>query len=90
MQECGSRLALMTWLNADCLEGFAGLLRIVNAELCMDSHDLNRIATGRNSQYWRSLGSVMRLHENHYIKRAGVAGIRARASWLIVVILVTI
>lgn len=60
--------------------GFAGLMRIVSAELCMDSHDLNRIATGRNSQYWRSLGPVMRLHENHYIKRAGVAGIRASAQ----------
>ena len=80
MQECGSRLALMAWLNADCLEGFAGLMGIVSAELCMDSHDLNRIATGRNSQYWRSLGPVIRLHENHYIKRAGVAGIRARAQ----------
>lgn len=80
MQECCSTLALMTWLNVDCLKGFAGLMCIVSAELCMDSHDLNRISTGRNSQYWRSLGPVMHLHENHYIKRAGVAGIRARAQ----------
>ncbi|TKT97703.1 hypothetical protein FDW96_21200 [Citrobacter sp. TBCS-15] len=45
----------------------------------MDSHDPKRIATGRDRQKWRALRPVMHLHENHYTKRAGVAGIRARA-----------
>ena len=35
---------------------------------------------GRGRQNWRAFRPVMRLHENHYTKRAGVAGIRARAS----------
>lgn len=33
----------------------------------------------RGRQNWRAFRSVMHLHENHSIKRAGVAGIRARA-----------
>ncbi|MBY5171660.1 hypothetical protein FP359_17545 [Klebsiella variicola] len=45
----------------------------------MDSHDPKRIATGRGRQNWRAFRPVMHLHENHYTKRAGVAGIRARA-----------
>ncbi|QCV79308.1 hypothetical protein ELLBI42_07130 [Enterobacter ludwigii] len=44
----------------------------------MDSHDPKRISTGRGRQNWRAFRPVMRLHENHYTKRAGVAGIRAR------------
>ncbi|WP_208460924.1 hypothetical protein [Escherichia coli] len=32
------------------------------------------------SQNWRAFAYVMQVHENHYIKWAGVAGIRARAS----------
>lgn len=35
---------------------------------------------GRGRQNWRAFRPVMHLHENHYIKRAGVAGIRARAN----------
>lgn len=35
---------------------------------------------GRGRQNWRAFRPVMRLHENHYTKRAGVAGIRARAQ----------
>ncbi|HHA1409785.1 TPA: hypothetical protein ACOEL2_002433 [Enterobacter hormaechei subsp. xiangfangensis] len=31
-------------------------------------------------QNWRAFAFVMQVHENRYIKRAGVAGIRARAS----------
>jgi len=31
------------------------------------------------SQNWRAFAYVMQVHENHYIKWAGVAGIRARA-----------
>ncbi len=34
---------------------------------------------GRGRQNWRAFRPVMLLHENHYTKRAGVAGIRARA-----------
>lgn len=30
-------------------------------------------------QFWRAFAYVMHLHENRSIKRAGVAGIRARA-----------
>lgn len=30
------------------------------------------------SQNWRAFAYVMQVHENHYIKRAGVAGLRAR------------
>ncbi|MEB6579752.1 hypothetical protein MXL58_21740 [Enterobacter quasiroggenkampii] len=46
----------------------------------MDSHDPKRIATGRGRQNWRAFRPVMHLHENHYTKRAGVAGLRARAK----------
>ncbi len=35
---------------------------------------------GRGRQNWRAFRPVMHLHENHYTKRVGVAGIRARAS----------
>ncbi|EOV9576550.1 hypothetical protein ACN5LO_000712 [Cronobacter sakazakii] len=31
-------------------------------------------------QEWRAFAYVMQAHENCYIKRAGVAGIRARAK----------
>ena len=31
-------------------------------------------------QKWRASAHVMQAHENHYIKRAGVAGLRARAT----------
>ncbi|KUQ41675.1 hypothetical protein AWI16_17870 [Enterobacter ludwigii] len=44
----------------------------------MDSHDPKRIAMGRGRQNWRAFRPLMHLHENHYTKRAGVAGIRAR------------
>jgi 23S rRNA U2552 (ribose-2'-O)-methylase RlmE/FtsJ len=35
---------------------------------------------GRDRQNWRAFRPVMHLHENHYTKRAGVAGIRARVE----------
>ncbi|GEM_PF-2479121 len=35
---------------------------------------------GRGGQNWRAFRPVMHLHENHNTKRAGVAGIRARAK----------
>lgn len=31
-------------------------------------------------QFWRAFAYVMHLHENHSLKRAGVAGLRARAT----------
>ncbi|EAB4905966.1 hypothetical protein EFX83_06225 [Salmonella enterica] len=46
----------------------------------MRSHDRLRIVFAKARQNWRAFAWIMHLHENHYIKRAGVAGIRARAS----------
>lgn len=45
----------------------------------MDSHDPKRIARGQSRQCWRAFWPIMHLHENYSTKRAGVAGIRARA-----------
>lgn len=36
---------------------------------------------GRGRQDWRAFRPVMLLHENHYTKREGVAGIGARARY---------
>ncbi|HEA3673675.1 TPA: hypothetical protein RVT89_003126 [Escherichia coli] len=44
----------------------------------MRSHDSLRIVFAEASQNWRAFAYVMQVHENHYIKWAGVAGIRAR------------
>ncbi|EAT5342034.1 TPA: hypothetical protein ACS5YD_003142 [Salmonella enterica] len=44
----------------------------------MKSHDRLRIVFAQARQNWRAFAYVMQVHENHYIKRAGVAGIRAR------------
>lgn len=46
----------------------------------MKSHAPKRISDAQARQYWRAFVYVMQVHENHYIKRAGVAGVRARAS----------
>ncbi|MEG3385718.1 hypothetical protein V5H41_14795, partial [Salmonella enterica] len=46
---------------------------------CMKTHDRLRIVFAEACQNWRAFAYVMQVHENHYIKRAGVAGIRARA-----------
>ncbi|WP_144136222.1 hypothetical protein [Kosakonia radicincitans] len=46
----------------------------------MNPHDRSRIVFAEARQYWRAFVYVMQMHENHYIKRAGVAGIRARAK----------
>nr|WP_071822011.1 hypothetical protein [Pantoea ananatis] len=46
----------------------------------MKSHDPKRIVYPLARQYWRPVLYVMQVHENHYIKRAGVAGLRARAT----------
>ncbi|ELO3149844.1 hypothetical protein QWS50_004617 [Escherichia coli] len=45
----------------------------------MKSHDRLRIVFADARQSWRAFAYVMQVHENHYTKRAGVAGIRARA-----------
>ncbi|EON2920445.1 hypothetical protein ACUYMX_004840 [Escherichia coli] len=44
----------------------------------MNLHDRLRIVFAMARQNWRAFAWIMHLHENHYIKRAGVAGIRAR------------
>ncbi|EAN8146557.1 hypothetical protein EOT56_08415 [Salmonella enterica] len=46
----------------------------------MRSHDRLRIVFDKARQNWRAFAYVMQVHENHYIKWAGVAGIRARAK----------
>ncbi|MGV3878010.1 hypothetical protein ACV8SQ_09615 [Citrobacter freundii] len=46
----------------------------------MKTHDRLRIVYAEARQNWRAFACLMHVHENHYIKRAGVAGIRARAS----------
>ncbi|MEJ1756074.1 hypothetical protein SMA44_25510, partial [Escherichia coli] len=49
--------------------------------LCrMNPHDRLRIVFAEAPQNWRAFAYVMQVHENHCIKRAGVAGIRARAN----------
>ncbi|EEY3860276.1 hypothetical protein EQ481_23515 [Escherichia coli] len=47
----------------------------------MRSHDRLRIVFAKACQNWRAFAKIMQVHENHYIKRAGVAGIRARARY---------
>jgi hypothetical protein len=47
----------------------------------MKSHDRLRIVLVEARQFWRAFSYVMQVHENHYIKRAGVAGIRVRAEF---------
>lgn len=44
----------------------------------MNPHDRLRIVLAEARQEWRAFAYVMQAHENHYIKRAGVAGLRAR------------
>lgn len=48
----------------------------------MNLHDRLRIVLAKVLQEWRAFAYVMQAHENQYIKRAGVAGIRARAQRL--------
>ena len=45
----------------------------------MNPHDRLRIVLAEARQEWRASAYVMQVHENHFIKRAGVAGLRARA-----------
>lgn len=46
----------------------------------MSLHERLRLVFVKARQNWRAFAHVMQVHENHYIKRAGVAGIRARGS----------
>jgi len=46
----------------------------------MNPHDPKRIVDPSARQYWRAFVYVMQVHENRSIKRAGVAGVRARAK----------
>ncbi|MCQ6920128.1 hypothetical protein NPS35_15810 [Escherichia coli] len=46
----------------------------------MNPHDRLRIVLDEARQQWRAFANVMLAHENRYIKWAGVAGIRARAT----------
>ncbi|ELY4101700.1 hypothetical protein SMY45_001873 [Cronobacter sakazakii] len=46
----------------------------------MKMNDRKRIVFAQSRQFWRAFTYVMQVHENHYTKRAGVAGIRARGS----------
>ncbi|HGC1260423.1 TPA: hypothetical protein ACIX05_003545 [Escherichia coli] len=48
----------------------------------MNPHDRLRIVLAEARQEWRDFAYVMQAHENRYIKRAGVAGIRARVKLL--------
>lgn len=44
----------------------------------MNPHDLLRIVLDEARQEWRAFAYVMQAHENYSVKRAGVAGLRAR------------
>lgn len=46
----------------------------------MKLHDRLRIIFAEARHNWRAFAYPMQVHENLYIKRAGVAGIRARAE----------
>ncbi|MGG7828411.1 hypothetical protein PGO15_04625 [Klebsiella aerogenes] len=48
----------------------------------MKTHDRLRIVFAPACQNWRAFSYFMHVHENCYIKRAGVAGIRACAQRL--------
>ncbi|EBA9120156.1 hypothetical protein CED64_01395 [Salmonella enterica] len=48
----------------------------------MNSHNCLRSIFAKARQFWRAFAYVMQVHENYYTKRAGVAGIRARATGL--------
>lgn len=48
----------------------------------MNPHDRLMIVLAEARQEWRAFAYVMQAHENCYIKRAGVAGLRARVHAL--------
>jgi len=46
----------------------------------MNTHDYKRVLFAPARQLWRAFVYVLQVHENHIVKRAGVAGVRARAG----------
>ncbi|EPV3852167.1 hypothetical protein ACV4P3_005173 [Klebsiella pneumoniae] len=48
----------------------------------MNLHDRLMVVLAPARQFRRAFSYLMQVHENHYTKRAGVAGIRARAAAL--------
>jgi hypothetical protein len=50
----------------------------------MNPHDRLRIVLDEARQEWRAFAYVMQAHENYSVKRAGVAGLRARAQYITV------
>ncbi|HED3464850.1 TPA: hypothetical protein R4129_002696 [Enterobacter hormaechei subsp. steigerwaltii] len=44
----------------------------------MKMNDRQRIVYVQARQFWRAFAYIVLVHENHCVKRAGVAGIRAR------------
>lgn len=45
-----------------------------------NAHDRVKIISAQACQNWQPFACVMHLHENHSIRRTGVAGRRARAK----------
>jgi hypothetical protein len=48
----------------------------------MKTHESQAPNNGISTQQRRGIHAVMQVHENHSMKRAGVAGVRARAARL--------
>jgi len=46
----------------------------------MKTHESQAPNNGRSAQQRRGISLIMQVHENPSIKRAGVAGVRARAT----------
>ncbi|HHT1636318.1 TPA: hypothetical protein ACTYKL_003011 [Klebsiella pneumoniae] len=44
----------------------------------MKMNDRKRIVFAQARQFWRAFAYIVQVHENHCVKRAGVAGLRAR------------
>ncbi|HCR1904279.1 TPA: hypothetical protein ACGPMP_003328 [Enterobacter roggenkampii] len=44
----------------------------------MNMHDHLKIVFSIARQFWRAFAYIVQVHENHCVKRAGVAGLRAR------------
>jgi len=57
--------------------------RYERACLCrMKTHESQAPSNGISAQQRRGIGPIMQVHENHSIKRAGVAGVRVRATYI--------
>ncbi len=60
--------------------GFFDVCSLSECLYCMKSHDFMHLHFYFPDQIRRGLEPIMQLHENHSLKRAGVAGLRARAN----------